>query len=54
MIGQYLIDLVDEAGYLPADLGQAAERLGASQQDGRARSSPCCRNSIRPASARAT
>src|ERR1700746_798124 len=32
MIGQYLIDLVDEAGYLPADLGQAAERLGASQQ----------------------
>ena len=29
MIGQYLIDLVDEAGYLPADLGQAAERLGA-------------------------
>src|SRR6266576_273769 len=33
MIGQYLIDLVDEAGYLPSDLGQAAERLGASQQD---------------------
>src|SRR5882757_9594850 len=33
MIGQYLIDLVDEAGYLPADLGQAAERLGASPQD---------------------
>jgi RNA polymerase sigma-54 factor len=33
MIGQYLIDLVDDAGYLPADLGQAAERLGASQQD---------------------
>lgn len=32
MIGQYLIDLVDDAGYLPADLGQAAERLGASQQ----------------------
>jgi RNA polymerase sigma-54 factor len=31
MIGQYLIDLVDEAGYLPVDLGQAAERLGASQ-----------------------
>ena len=31
MIGQYLIDLVDEAGYLPADLGQAAERLGASE-----------------------
>jgi len=33
MIGQYLIDLVDEAGYLPADLGQAAERLGASSED---------------------
>ena len=33
MIGQYLIDLVDEAGYLPADLGQVSERLGASQAD---------------------
>jgi len=33
MIGQYLIDLVDEAGYLPGDLGQAAERLGATQAD---------------------
>lgn len=33
MIGQYLIDLVDEAGYLPADLGQASERLGAPQAD---------------------
>ena len=33
MIGQYLIDLVDEAGYLPADLGQAAERLGASAHE---------------------
>src|SRR5690242_8515168 len=33
MIGQYLIDLVDEAGYLPVDLGQAAERLGAAQAD---------------------
>src|SRR4029077_17595792 len=30
MIGQYLIDLVDEAGYLPSDLGQVGERLGAS------------------------
>ena len=30
MIGQYLIDLVDDAGYLPPDLGQAAERLGTS------------------------
>ncbi|MGJ4930979.1 RNA polymerase factor sigma-54 [Bradyrhizobium sp. HKCCYLS2038] len=33
MIGQYLIDLVDEAGYLPADLAQAADRLGAEQAD---------------------
>ena len=33
MIGQYLIDLVDDAGYLPPDLGQAAERLGASAAD---------------------
>jgi RNA polymerase sigma-54 factor len=33
MIGQYLIDLVDEAGYLPPDLGQAAERLGTSAED---------------------
>src|SRR6266576_5055822 len=33
MIGQYLIDLVDDAGYLPGDLGQAAERLGASQAE---------------------
>jgi RNA polymerase sigma-54 factor len=33
MIGQYLIDLVDEAGYLPPDLGQADERLGASEGD---------------------
>jgi RNA polymerase sigma-54 factor len=33
MIGQYLIDLVDEAGYLPMDLGQAAERLGAPRED---------------------
>jgi RNA polymerase sigma-54 factor len=29
MIGQYLIDLVDEAGYLPGDLVAVAERLGA-------------------------
>src|ERR1700743_3326807 len=33
MIGQYLIDLVDEAGYLPADLGQAADKLGATEDD---------------------
>jgi RNA polymerase sigma-54 factor len=29
MIGHYLIDLVDEAGYLPADLGDVGARLGA-------------------------
>jgi RNA polymerase sigma-54 factor len=28
MIGQYLIDLVDESGYLTSDLAAAAERLG--------------------------
>jgi RNA polymerase sigma-54 factor len=33
MIGQYLIDLVDDSGYLPADLGQVAERLGAEAED---------------------
>jgi RNA polymerase sigma-54 factor len=33
MISQYLIDLVDDAGYLPADLGQVAERLGAEVED---------------------
>jgi RNA polymerase sigma-54 factor len=32
MIGRYLIDLVDEAGYLPPDLGNATERLGATQR----------------------
>ncbi len=30
MIGQYLVDLVDEAGYLSGDLAAAAERLGTS------------------------
>jgi RNA polymerase sigma-54 factor len=29
MIGQYLIDLVDEAGYLPGDLAAVTEKLGA-------------------------
>ncbi len=33
MIGQYLIDLVDEAGYLSADLGSAAEKLGTSIEE---------------------
>jgi RNA polymerase sigma-54 factor len=30
MIGQYLIDLVDEAGYISGDIDAAAERLGTS------------------------
>ncbi|GAB1717816.1 MAG: RNA polymerase, sigma 54 subunit, RpoN/SigL [Nitrobacter sp.] len=29
MIGQYLIDLVDDAGYLPSDLGDVGDKLGA-------------------------
>jgi RNA polymerase sigma-54 factor len=33
MIGHYLVDLVDDAGYLPLDLGDAAARLGASDAD---------------------
>ena len=33
MIGRYLIDLVDEAGYIPADLSHVAEKLGASPAD---------------------
>jgi RNA polymerase sigma-54 factor len=33
MIGQYLIDLVDEAGYLSGDLAAAAEKLGTSSAE---------------------
>jgi RNA polymerase sigma-54 factor len=33
MIGQYLIDLVDEAGYIGGDLETAAERLGTGVKD---------------------
>lgn len=33
MIGQYLIDLVDDAGYLPPDLGEAHEKLGTSREE---------------------
>jgi len=33
MIGQYLIDLVDEAGYLSGDLAAAAEKLGTSMAE---------------------
>ena len=33
MIGQYLIDLVDEAGYLAGDLDAAAQKLGTSVEE---------------------
>lgn len=33
MIGQYLIDMVDEAGYLNGDLESVAEKLGASRTE---------------------
>jgi RNA polymerase sigma-54 factor len=33
MIGQYLIDMVDEAGYLTGDLAAVADKLGASRTD---------------------
>jgi RNA polymerase sigma-54 factor len=33
MIGQYLIDLVDEAGYLAGDLATVAEKLGTSVEE---------------------
>lgn len=33
MIGQYLIDLVDDAGYVPADLGDAHDKLGTTRED---------------------
>jgi hypothetical protein len=29
MIAQYLVDLVDEAGYISGELAEAAEKLGA-------------------------
>jgi RNA polymerase sigma-54 factor len=33
MIGRYLIDLVDDAGYLPPDLGEVGDKLGAAECD---------------------
>ncbi|MGE5163130.1 MAG: RNA polymerase factor sigma-54 [Sphingobacteriales bacterium] len=33
MIGQYLIDMVDEAGYLTGDIDTVAEKLGARRSD---------------------
>ena len=32
LVGQYLVDMVDEAGYLPSDLSSLPERLGAPQE----------------------
>jgi RNA polymerase sigma-54 factor len=32
LVGHYIVDMVDEAGYVPADLGIIAERLGAPQE----------------------
>ena len=52
MIGQYLIDMVDEAGYLAGDLESVAEKLSAPLAEVEAVLPPC-RPSIRPASARA-
>ena len=37
MIGQYLIDMVDEAGYLTGDLDAVADKLGAPRRRGRSR-----------------
>jgi RNA polymerase sigma-54 factor len=33
LIGQYLVDLVDESGYLVGDLAQVSEKLGASRSE---------------------
>ena len=52
MIGQYLIDCVDEAGYLTGDLAAVAEKLGTRLPRSK-RSSTSCRRSIRPVSVRA-
>ena len=48
-----LIDAIDEAGYLRADLAEVAERLVHRCRDGRRNASGACRASIRSASARA-
>ena len=53
MIGQYLIDMVDEAGYLTGDLDTVAEKLGAPRSRRRAGARDPANASIRPASARA-
>ena len=53
MIGQYLIDLVDEAGYLTGDLDAVAEKLGAPLAEVEAVLAHPADASIRPACARA-
>ena len=52
MIGQYLIDMVDEAGYLTGDVDAVADKLGARRSDVEL-CSRFCRPSIRRAYARA-
>ena len=53
MIGQYLIDLVDEAGYLTGDLADGRGKARHQRRRDRSRARASCRPSIRPASARA-
>ena len=53
MIGQYLIDMVDEAGYLTGDLGDGRREARRAARPRSRRCSPSCRASIPPASARA-
>ena len=52
MIGLYLIDLVDEAGYLTGDLATVAEKLGTGAKEVEA-VLVFCKASIRPECARA-
>ena len=51
MIGQYLIDLVDEAGYLSGDLAGGRRKARHHARRDRGGAGACCRPSIRPASA---
>ena len=53
MIGQYLIDLVDEAGYLVGDLAAGRRKARRAARRGRGGARDRCRASIRRACARA-
>ena len=53
MIGQYLIDMVDEAGYLTGDLAVGRREARRAARRGRGGARRSCRASIRRASARA-